>query len=31
MQKMLELQTIAINSQLVKLDSRGRVLLNEVI
>ena len=31
MQKMIELQTIAINSQLVKLDSRGRVLLNEVI
>ena len=31
MQKMIELQTIAINSKLVKLDSRGRVLLNEVI
>lgn len=31
MQKMIELQTIAINSQLVKFDSKGRVLLNEVI
>ena len=31
MQKMIELQTIAINSKLVKFDSKGRVLLNEVI
>ena len=31
MQKMIALQTIAINSQLVKFDSKGRVLLNEVI
>ena len=31
MKKISELQMIAINSQLVKFDSKGRVLLNEVI
>ena len=31
MQKISELQTIAINSQLVKFDSKGRALLNEVV
>lgn len=31
MKKISELQMIAINSKLVKFDSKGRVLLNEVI
>ena len=31
MKKISELRMIAINSQLVKFDSKGRVLLNEVI
>ena len=29
-QKVLEIQTLIIKSKLVKIDSKGRVLLNEV-